>query len=277
MFKSISKVVVLVICDDGLYFNGEKTINSLKYFHPEFKIIKLSTQEINKFRKELNCDWLGLIAPNIMKTVWDKEQPDLLIKIGADCIVLDTLNEILDSDYDVACGRNDSDLVGDRDEKHNRPDIIRDIPNHEWVNADLVCIKNYEFLLKYVELTDNYRNGKIAALKDYGKFYKGDDQSSLNVVFRLYGFKSLILDPVDSDLIYGASGNWYIDNNSWDSWKYIFFDGKKSIMPNFGLNTKEKIVKVLHACGGTQDGKLNNNLFNPDFRKYLENIINIYD
>jgi hypothetical protein len=277
MSKSISKVVVLVICDDGLYFNGEKTINSLKYFHPEFKIIKLSTQEINKFRKELNCDWLGLIAPNIMKAIWDKEQPDLLIKIGADCIVLNTLNEILDSDYDVACGRNDSDLVGDRDEKHNRPDIIRDIPNHEWINADLVCIKNYEFLLKYVELTDNYRNGKIAALKDYGKFYKGDDQCSLNIVFRSYGFKSLILDPIDSDLIYGASGNWYIDNNPWDSWKYIYFDGEKCVMPNLGIVCGDRIVKCLHQCGGPRSSKLEWSLFNKEFQEYLKKITNIDD
>ena len=93
--------------------------------------------------------------------------------------------------------------------------------------------------------------------------------SSLNVVFRNYGYNSLILDPKGSNKIYGSSGNWSYKISNWDNWKEIYFNGEKSIMPDGGRGTGDRQIKVLHQGGGTWDKKLNFNLFNEEFRKHI--------
>lgn len=275
------KAVAIVMCDDHLYSGGWKTINSLKYFHPEIEVCLYDTKEINRIKKEYDVpDNLWFSAPIVcMDYVKKHGMPDFLFKIGADSLILHKLDEVFDGDYDVACARTDNDYHT-QDERHNRPDIIRNIPNHEWVIADFVVIKNYEFLKSWLDLTLSYKSGEIYALKDYGKIYKGDDMSSLNVTFRLGGFKTKILDSIDTNLIYGARGNFDSHNGycaesikqayggifyNWSSWFDI-----KSDMTNFIL--QDKIVKVLHHSGGTNELKLNFDLFSRGTREYVKRI-----
>ena len=268
------QITAITLCDDGMYFDGLKTINSLKYFHPEINIVKYGTAEIKALKDKYKFDdslWFSdscLLDDFISKN----EFPDILIKIGADCIVLDTLDEVLNGNYDVACPRNDPDQIEGRDEKHNRPDILRELPNRNWVNADFIAIKNIDFIHAYHSQNMRYQNGVEWALKDFGKVYKGDSMSSLNVVFHCNGFNAKILDPFGSDLIYGGSGNWGKDGNSWSSWQDIYFDGTKSIMPDGGRGTGVRTVKCLHQGGGYKSDKLNFGLFNTEFRKHLEKI-----
>lgn len=276
------KIVALVMCDDHLYWGGKKTINSLKFFHPEIDIALYDSKEINRIKAKYKIpDSLWFSAPCIIDDyLKSHEKPDILIKIGADCLVLDQLNEIYELDFDVASARNDPDEIGDRDERHNRPDIIRDIPNHEWVNADFVVIKNLKFAEDWFDLTMKYKNGEIQALKDFGKVYQGDDMSSLNVVFRTYGYKSLILDPLGSNLIYGSSANNRSSNlycapsvqqcyngifYNWSSWYDVKYNGKKCML-------NDRIVKVLHQGGGTSKSKMNLDLFNSEFREYVKKV-----
>ena len=142
------KIVALIVCDDHLYSGGYKTINSLKYFNPEVEVVLYNTKEIERIKSKYKIPpnlWFS--APFFCQDyVENNGRPDILIKLGADCLVLDKIDEIINLNYDVAAARNDSDEIGDRDERHNRPDIIRDIPNHEWINADCVAIKNFNFL-----------------------------------------------------------------------------------------------------------------------------------
>lgn len=292
------KTVVFVLCQDDVYHGGQKSINSIKYFHPEFKIIRYGTEDINRIKNQYNCPDIRFIYPLALKEVWENEKPDLLIRLGADCLVLGNLDEVIHSDYDVAAARNDPDCVGNRDESNNRPDRIRDIPNHEWVNADFIAIKNYEFVEQYFQQTLDYWEGRDLCLANqpyhdkYGRLlyrtYKGDCQSSLNVVFKLGGLKTLILDPLGSKLVYGASGNWNGENatgeipesakgngaNCWPAWKYIYYDEKlnKCILPDKRIGIGDRIVKNLHQGGGYWDTKLGFDLFNSEFRKYLTKI-----
>lgn len=268
------KIVALVVCDDHLYAGGHKTINSLKYFNPNIETVLYGTKEVEEVKQKYQIPSnLWFSTPFFCHDYLEKYgRPDVLIKIGADCLVFDNLDEMINLNYEVASARNDPDQVGDRDERHNRPDAIRNIPNHEWINADLVCIKNFTFVRDWVLLTDDYKQGRKKALKKYGKVYDGDDMSSLNIVFRNYGYDSLILDPKGSKEIYGASGNWSYGRSNWDNWKEIYFDGKRSIMPDGGRQTGDRQVKILHQGGGFRTDKLSFDLFNPDFRKYIQTI-----
>lgn len=275
------KVVVLLICEEDVYQGGLKTLNSISYFHPEFEIVKYGKKEISRLQKELNCQNMLFLTPIAMKEVWHDKKPDLLIKIGGDLLVLGKLNEVLNSEYCVAAGRNDPDLVT-WDESHNRPYGIKDVPNNEWVNADFICVKNEKFIEDYYNVTMEYATGKRFCVPGH----LGDDQHSLNLVFRIYGYKSLILDKRDSGVIYNASGNWSGEDqrkegipevlrkaglgaNTWTSWKYINFNGSECVLPDNGIGCGERVVKVLHQGGGTWEPKLSWELFNPTFREYL--------
>lgn len=292
------KIIIFVLCDDHIYGGAAKSVNSIKYFHPKFKIVKYGTEDINRIKKQYNNPDIGFIYPLALKEVWNNEKPDLLIRLGADCLVLGTLDEVINWDYDVAAGRNDPDCVGDRDEKNNRPDIIRDIPNWEWVNSDFLGIKSYKFVEQYFDQTLDYWEGRKLCLANqpyqdkYGRLlyrqYKGDCQSALNVVIRLSGLNSKILDPLGSKVIYGGYGNWSGEKppyeippsvrsngaNNWPAWKYIYFDKElnKCILPDNGIGVGNRIVKVLHQGGGYSPDKLGFDLFNENFRKKLQEI-----
>lgn len=285
------KTVAVLIGDDNTLPWRTKAINSFKFFHPDIKFIHYSNKEIEDIilkyslkKVDLNYRFVG---PLIIKEVWEKENPDLLIKIGHDTLTLGRFNEILDKEYDVAAARNDTDLIKNNDERSNRPDIIRDIPNHEWVNADLIAIKSKKFLQEYVDLTLDYAFGKQKALSLFGKNYDGDCQMSLNVIFRLGNYKNLILDKNGSGVIYNASGNWTGENdndrpaclswhpNNWKSWKYIYFDGKNCIMPDLGIGCGDRVVKCLHHCGGDLKYKLSWDFFDKNFLPYLRYITGI--
>ena len=287
------KKIAFIFGQEELFWK-QKSINSFTYFHPDFEIINYGSKEINFFIDKYNLKNIHLnfrfLGPLMLKEIWEQYSPDLLIKIGADCLTLGRFTEVIENEYDVACGRNDPDIVGTRDERHNRPDIIRNIPNNEWLNADLICIKSKQFLDDYVNLTLDYAFGKQKALDgSFGKVYDGDCQLALNVIIKIKNYKCHILDKYGSGVIYNSSGNWtgekdnyqpnFLRNepNNWKSWRYIYFDGDKCIMPDLGIGCGNRIVKCLHQGGGSRHSKLEWEFFNEDFQEYLRKITNIYD
>lgn len=288
MSNNDKKIVAVIVCDNGLYGDAQKTIKSLNYFHPEIKVIRYATEDIKRLKDKFllnNIDNpINFIGPLAMKEVWEKEKPSLLIKLGADTIILSQLKEALESEYDCASARNDAICVKS-DERHNRPDVIRDIPNTEWVNADTIFIRSQQFLNDYVQLTLNYAYGRAKALERFGKIWPGDCQSALNVVFKLGGYKTLILDKFQSGLVYNASGNWTGENNddkpaslegainNWAAWKFINLnENNEPILPDLGCQEGERKVRILHSGGGYHAHKLAFDLFNPEFQKHLEKI-----
>jgi hypothetical protein len=284
------KTIAVIIADDNTSAWRMKAINSFKFFHPDINLIHYSNEEIKDIIEKYNLEKveinLRFVGPLILKEVWEKENPDLLIKIGNDTLTLGRFDEILNNRYDVAAGRNDTNLINNKDERINRPDEIKEIPNNEWVNADLIAIRNKNFLDEYVNLTLDYAFGRKMAINSFGKTYNGDCQMSLNVIFRNRGYNSLILDKDTSGVIYNASGNWTggEDNrpaclqwhpNNWTSWKYIYFDGQKCIMPDLGIGCGNRVIKCLHHCGGDLKYKLSWDFFNEDFLPYLKKITGV--
>lgn len=297
------KIGAVIFADDNTLPWRTKAMNSFKFFHPDIPLFHYSNNERQSIIDKYNLNGIPdgvfggvgkFIGPLILKEVWERERLDLIIKIGNDTLTLGRFNEIFEKEYDVAAGRNDPDSVGSADERHNRPDIIRDIPNDEWVNADLIAIKNKKFLDEYAELVLNYALGRDLCLAnqpyydEYGRLlfriYDGDCQSALNVVFRTRGFSSLILDKNGSGVIYNASGNWTgeKDNhrpqclgggpNNWKSWKYIHFNGENFIMPDLGAGCGDRIVKCLHHGGGGCKNKLSWEFFNEKTLTLLKRI-----
>jgi hypothetical protein len=283
------KVAVVIICDDHIYQSAlKKCMASIRYFHPEFKIVHYNTEKINQVKYELQCDDIRYIAPYACVKTWNEEQPDVLIKMGADCLVLGDLTDALKDDYDVACARNDSDFIGTRNERMNRPDLLRELPNNLYVNADFVITKSGKFLAEWHNLTYNCYNNLFLCQKEFEKIFNGDDQQTLNLVFHLGKYKRRILDPEGGDVCYGSSSSWagevnFVNDipdsikgkqvNCWPAWKRLTLDKNlNTILPDLRPGFKDRIVKVLHQGGGTWEPKLSFDLFNPEYRKYLKQI-----
>lgn len=281
------KVVIVILCDDGLYNNGLKTINSLKFYHPEFKIIKLGTKELNSLKEKHKINDILFLGPVACKEIWEKENPDLLVKMGADCLVLGKLQHILNWEYDIVAPRNDSFYMFHQDESSNRPDLIRNIHHEYWMNADTVCIKSKKFLDDWYNLTIRYSNKELYSIAN--KKWS-DDQHSMNIIAWTGGFNCKVLDNLENkSYAYGATANWnneqsFANNltesikenkvdNSWPAWKSIFLkENGDSVLSENGLGFGERIIKILHHGCGTMKNKLSWDLFNPEYRKHLKKI-----
>ncbi len=280
------KVIVVILCDDGLYDDGLKTINSLKYYHPEFKIIKLGTKELNNLKIKHNVNDILFLGPVACKEVWEQEQPDLLIKMGADCLVLGKLDEILELQYDIAAPRNDSFYMFNQDESNNRPDLIKNIHHEYWMNCDTVCLKSKSFIDSWYNLTMEYSAQRMFSIKSRGW---SDDQHSLNVCAWTENFNVRVLDNLQNyKNTYGATANWNGEKDffkdlvpsiqetgvqGWPAWKSIFLDKDgNSKLPASDLGLGERTVKILHHGGGTMKKKLGFDLFNSTYREHLKKI-----
>lgn len=269
------KVIAVTNCDDHLYHGGYKAINSFKYFHPDIPIFRYGTKEIGEIKEKYNCDNFFYLGCIIARDIWYKEKPDLLIKLAGDCLCLGKLDILFDLDFDFAAARNDCDVIGNRDERINRPDEIIGILNDQWVNADFFLVKNQNFLDDWMKLCFDYHNKNKICINRPNKYWEGDDQCAMNIIFQDPKYKSVILDPVGSKVCFGASANWngYQDGTNWPAWKDIVYDEVNNycVLKDGGIGY-DRIVKNLHAGGGTSNEKLSWNLFNPEFQKYLTKI-----
>jgi hypothetical protein len=260
-------------------FGTPKLINSFKYFHPDIPIYLYSDDDTSRVHKEYPGFSRMSALPCLMKDAKRKYNLDLICHLDSDSIVLDRLDEIIIGDYDIASVRNNNDRHT-QNEGQNRPDPIKDLPNHLYVNAGCTATTSDKFLDQWIDLNkqiiDNY--GGIS------EFWMCD-QNMMNILFHLGRFKVKILDSNDKNVFYGASANIqaHKDNISpsvkleygenidiWGSWQDIECkDGK------FWLYGKQ--CKLIHKAGGGsfKNGyKLDWDLFNPKTVEALKKITN---
>lgn len=277
------KIVAVTNCDSWLYenFGCRKLIYSFKYFHPDIPIIWYNEHDTNRIIKKNPGFDLWSYMPIIIKEVKEKYNADLVIKLDADSIVLNRFDEVLEckDETEVFGVRNDGDHIGDRDESANRPQIIRNLPNHLYVNCGFIATSSDSFIDNWYELNKQIikNNGSIKSIPLA-------EQGTYNILFHCCNYKTKILDPKGGGLFYGASANFDSKNNfcaqsikdtyngvfyNWSSWKDIkYCDGK------FILN--DKVVKILHKTGGSNGviEKLHWDLFSEDILSKLKEITN---
>ncbi len=274
------KIVFLTHCEDDLVerFGTRKCLNSFKYFHPEIPIVHLGTEKMAEIYKEHPWAVLTSFMPLTMKKVKEEYSADFVVHVDSDSIVLSRLDEILDGDYDIASVRNNCDShLGD--ERNNRAIQIRDLPNWEYVNCGLISTSSDKFLNEWIQLNKEAteKTGSI-------NFFPLAEQGSFNLIFKLGGYKTKILDPIGSSVFYGPSANMYDEDvkdnpehiinewtyNGWQSWRKIIYKEDK-----FWLYGKQ--VKLLHQAGGGNAKtaqKLTFDMFNAETAKRIKEITN---
>jgi hypothetical protein len=274
----MKKIVFVTHCDSWLYesYGCKKLINSFKYFHPDIEILHFDENDIKEILSKNKgfCPWSNMTLT--MSEAKRRTNADVVCHLDADSIVLARLNEILDCDYDVAAVRNNNDDFL-QDESMNRPNDIKWLPNHLYLNCGCIATSSDMFL------EDWYRLNK-SIIEKYGKInaIKGVEQDTYNLIIYTSQnqYKLKILDPKGGNLFYGASSIFSnysksppesvkeYDRYHWQSWKDInLIDGKPML---YG-----KEVRLLHHCFGGTPGitkKLQYDLFNDEFVEYLKQI-----
>lgn len=286
-----NKIIFSTYCHDEFQhrYGMHKLINSFSYFNPNYQIVFYGSNDINRIYSEYNVN-LSNALPCIMLDIKRRYNSEFICHIDADSLCLDSLDEIINCDYDIASVRNNSDFhTGD--ERVNRPQPLWNLPNHKYVNCGCLSTSSEKFLLEWIELNRQItlRYGDIRRFwhTDVNWFWMSD-QNWMNVLFHYGGYKSKILDPMGGDVFYGASANMFsgcsgnyiqsdndpkniIDEwkiNGWQSWRDIEFINNKFYL--YG-----KMVKLLHMAGGGNPNtaiKLNFNMFSDSIRRELTEI-----
>ncbi len=243
------------VSDDWYYSVGaDKLQKSMKYFHPDIPFFLFGDKELNYlFGLHPNINW-NTVNPFVISLL--KEKYDVVYHFDADSMVFGKMDELLSPsilEYDVIGVRNNNDI--DRAGKDN-PITHGNIPVQKYLNAGLVGVVNNDFLEDWKK-----NNIEIANRLPF------QEQSVLNMLcYETDSYKTLIVDPMDSNVHYGISGLYGI-NTHWDSWKNMRLEGENVML-------KDKIVKVVHHAGGHNSNKLSFDMFSENIQSKLNEIIN---
>jgi len=225
-------------------------VKSARKFHPDIPFIVFDKNKLNEATKEFpslfNKACAGYIGSELIRKY------DAVVKFDADQIVVDSLDELLKFNYELASVRNNN--------KFNMAGCIKPLVLHmrdtqNYVNSGIVSSSSIEFWDEYFEMT------KRAVRK-----FLWNEQDILNIIFHTGKFKTRILDAIGTNVCYGMS-NCYGKKTHWDSWKDIHCVSNK-------LWLDDMKIKIIHLAGGP--GKLDfniKNLFQHDVADYINKII----
>lgn len=245
------KVAFCTHVSDSWYYSvgAHKLAKSAQYFHPEVDFYCFGDKQLNElFSIHPNINW-NTVHPFVSYQLIDLY--DMVVHFDADSMIVGKLDELLNPtnlDFDIIGVRNNNDF--NKAGKDN-PITNSGLDPQKYLNAGLVAVTNKSFVEKWMQSN-----------VEYGNNMPFQEQTVLNILAD--DWKTLIVDPKDSDVYYGIS-NLYGNNTHWDSWNEIQLFNRELILNN-------KKVKVLHHGGGHNATKLDFNLFNPNVRDYLTSI-----
>jgi hypothetical protein len=228
---------------------AHKLIASAKHFHPNIPFIVFNSEAINQIFKRYPWAHWDVMIPFFGEQL--SEEYDLVVHFDADSIITDTLDELLEDDYEVAGVRNNCDNAAQsgRFFGGHLSNIIKDIRG-EYLNAGLIAARNKQFWIKFI--VDNHETAHK---------YSFAENDVFNALFHSGVYKTKILDRLESRVHYGISSipgphigtlwpKLYVENNN------LCVDGKK--------------IKVIHEAGGHHLPKLRyENAVSDDVCHYL--------
>jgi hypothetical protein len=226
-------------------FEMERMLKTLHHFHPEVTVEAFDNDDM--VRNNLGAPYafasIGLFLRN---------EYDTITHIDADVLIVDRIDELLDTSSDVRAGRNNSDTgkAG-----FSGGFTLPGIGVHSYVNAGIHSVTNQAFWNDWYDTC--MREGHRTPLGEQGIF---------NKIFYSGRYKNVVLDPIQSNIHYGTSFQ-YGRRDNWESWKNIRILGDKLFINN-------KQIKMMHIAGGGLDKPPLETLVNKDVLDFLNNIIN---
>jgi len=237
-------------------YGANKLWRSCKYFHPDIPFVFFGDKEMEELMKPnptyyKSRQWLVMGALCGLSLC---EKFDLVVVFNADSVILDTLDEILDNDYEIASVRNHNDIGKTGPGLSN---TILDIPVLKYCNVGIVASRNKEFWPFW-----NTQN-----ILHIGNSLR-DDNDVFNVIFHSGKYKGKILDDASTTNLYYGVSSMYGTHTYWEGWKELYLKNEKVYLGN-------KQVKVLHHAGGPSTEKLQDSLFSNEIAQHIHKITSV--
>lgn len=207
--------------------------NSLNKFYPNSPFVKFGQQDIDNLPSPFR---LGYWYTYFGKLLFEQYPNESITQIDSDCIVCNTLPEIMEGLYDVAAPLNNG--------VNAFSSSWRYISAINYLNIGTFTIKNK----KFVDVWDESCRKELANCP-YG------EQDVFNQVFYSGDFKAVVLDDSHSSSYYGCSTL-----------------GRVSEFYLKGMNIMlgDKVVRVIHLAGPNKD-KLR--FLHHDVKEYIDYLI----
>ena len=225
---------------------------SFHYFHPEIEFKIIGGGSVNQAFCEDSNHNIRHAKPFILQPY--VEEYGKVVILDADQLIVGPLTELLETDWEL-CGVRSNDDTGVS--RPVGPFATSKIPWERYLNCGLCGIGNIEA----IHLWQNYNKTMAPPMGDA-------EQGTWNEVFYSARWNSVLLDPVESDVIYGTSANYA-------HWRYMdYHDGKIWL----DLTGQPKWVKILHKAGvggiGSPKDKFHPNYFKPEVWSFIQEILN---
>ena len=237
-------------CVSSFYVDLKKEMDRmfkmLHYFHPEITEEIYTKEEFQKMEQPNR----SYVYPSIGKELAKKYRT--VSHIDADVFVVGRLDNFFDDSSDVRAGRNNS------DGNWAGPTRGFELPDIDWtvyVNAGNHSVTGQEFW------EDWYKQ-----CVDRGHTVPYGEQGILNQLFHSGNYKSVLLDPIDTNIHFATSFQ-EGSRTYWDSWKKI-------VVVDDHLEINGKRIQMMHIAGGSGRKPEPSELFTKDVADFVYNIIN---
>lgn len=224
---------------------------SFHYFHPDLPFRIITGEEVQEvFCADQNHN-IRHAKPFILERY--VREYGTVILLDADQLIVGPLDELLNTDWELCGVRSNDDLGISRPVgEFSTPRI----PWQQYLNCGLCGISS----LSAIQLWQQY-NKTLAP-------HMGDaEQGTWNEVFYSGQFNSVLLDPVDADVIYGTAANYA-------HWRYMDYREGKIWLD---LINHPKWVKILHRAGvggiGSPYDKFHSQFFKPEVYAFIQKVL----
>ena len=220
----LSTVVATYVTDsEWRKLCAEPLERSFKRFHPDIPFVILEGDDVNNVFNSDPTQNIRFLKPFLGKKL--RDQYERVILMDSDQMVVAPLTELFENEAEVAGVRsNDDNGVSLPMGAFHSPDI----PWQEYLNCGLVSIAKYEAWDHWEKLN-----------RGPGPHMNDAEQGHWNTLFHCGKYSKKLLDPVDSNIIYGTAAN----SHHWH--KLYMEDGKVYL----NLCGTPKHVKLLHRAG----------------------------
>jgi hypothetical protein len=221
------------------------------YFHPDQPFDIITGEKVKDVFSDSDNHNIRHVKPFILQEY--VEQYQRVVIFDADQLVVGPLTELFMLDWEL-CGVRSNDDLG-----ISRPLGAFATPKISWQNY-LNCGLSGVGSMDAIRLWQQYNKTMTTHMNDA-------EQGTWNEVFHSGKFNSVLLDPVDGDVIYGAAANYA-------HWRYMDLVEEKITL---NLTGKPKWVKILHRAGvggiGSPFGKFAADYFKPDVWARIQEIL----
>jgi len=228
---SIMQSTIFVSLATGQYYTHgglQNLIKSAKHFYPSVPFCVINDTDVKQLVAENPNYNLGMGYLHCLIGKQFAKSYELVIYVDSDSLIVAPLTEVFEDNYEIAGVRNNADngMTG-----CSQACTFDSVGWREYVNGGFTACRNARFWDDWMQLNMEMPNTRFW------------EQDTLNTLFYSGKYKSLLLDPIESNIHYGISSV-YGTQTHWDSWKDIIVqDGK--------LMLNDKHIKILHQAGGS--------------------------